>query len=124
MSTSTVSTRMKGSGRNSGTLWLIRSGYLVRPHITVHGSFYRHKGLSKKSPYTVSFFAQVVAIFKRQLLLKFQDTFGISTGYATSVIIAFIVGSVYFRLPATASGSFNRGGLLFLGLLFSEFLVP
>ena len=79
----------------------------------------KHKGLGKKSPYTVSFPAQVFAIFKRQLLLKFQDTFGISTGYATSVVIAFIVGSVYFRLPATASGAFTRGGLLFLGLLFN-----
>jgi ATP-binding cassette subfamily G (WHITE) protein 2 (SNQ2) len=79
----------------------------------------KHKGLSKKSPYTVSFGAQVFAIFKRQLLLKFQDTFGISTGYATSIVIAFIVGSVYFRLPVTASGAFTRGGLLFLGLLFN-----
>jgi len=79
----------------------------------------KHKGLGKKSPYTVSFPAQVFAIFKRQLLLKFQDTFGISTGYATSIVIAFIVGSVYFRLPVTASGAFTRGGLLFLGLLFN-----
>lgn len=79
----------------------------------------KHKGLGKKSPYTISFPAQVYAIFKRQLLLKFQDTFGISTGYATSIVIAFIVGSVYFRLPVTASGAFTRGGLLFLGLLFN-----
>ena len=79
----------------------------------------KHKGLSKKSPYTISFPAQIYAIFKRQLLLKFQDTFGISTGYATSVVIAFIVGSTYFQLPPTASGAFTRGGLLFLGLLFN-----
>ena len=79
----------------------------------------KHKGLSKKSPYTISFPAQIYAIFKRQLLLKFQDTFGITTGYATSIVIAFIVGSTYFQLPPTASGAFTRGGLLFLGLLFN-----
>lgn len=47
------------------------------------------------------------------------DKFGIYTSYGTSVIIALIVGSVYFQLPATASGAFTRGGLLFLGLLFN-----
>jgi len=88
------------------------------------GLTYRHKGLGKKSPYTVSFGAQVFAIFKRQLLLKFQDTFGVTTGYATSIIIALIVGSVFFQLPETASGAFTRGGLLFLGILFSKSLVP
>lgn len=79
----------------------------------------KHKGVGKKSPYTVSFLQQVFIIFKRQLRLKFQDHFGISTGFATSIIIALIVGSVYFRLPETASGAFTRGGLLFLGLLFN-----
>nr|ODN90094.1 ATP-binding cassette transporter [Cryptococcus depauperatus CBS 7841] len=60
----------------------------------------KHKGVSNKSPYTVSFFKQVYIIFKRQ-------------------IIALIVGSLYFRLPESASGAFTRGGLLFLGLLFN-----
>ncbi|OCF43306.1 ATP-binding cassette transporter [Kwoniella heveanensis CBS 569] len=79
----------------------------------------KHKGVGKKSSYTVSFPAQVVTIAKRQITLKFQDTFGIVTGYATSIIIALIVGSVYFRLPESAAGAFTRGGLLFLGLLFN-----
>ena len=80
---------------------------------------HRHRGVSKKSPYTISFFAQALAITKRQTILKFQDKFGIYTGYGTSVVIALIVGSVYFRLPTAASGAFTRGGLLFLGLLFN-----
>ncbi|WVR08472.1 hypothetical protein IAU60_005527 [Kwoniella sp. DSM 27419] len=79
----------------------------------------KHKGVGKKSSYTVPFFTQVLIITKRQITLKFQDTFGITTGYATSLIIALIVGSVYFRLPESAAGAFTRGGLLFLGLLFN-----
>ncbi|WOO79751.1 ABC transporter G family member 14 [Vanrija pseudolonga] len=79
----------------------------------------KHRGVPKNSPYTVSFFSQVMAITKRQTILKFQDKFGVYTGYATSLIIALIVGSVYFRLPTSASGAFTRGGLLFLGLLFN-----
>jgi ATP-binding cassette subfamily G (WHITE) protein 2 (SNQ2) len=53
------------------------------------------------------------------MILKFQDKFGIYTSYGTSIVIALIVGSVYFRLPESASGAFTRGGLLFLGLLFN-----
>ncbi|EIW69828.1 hypothetical protein TREMEDRAFT_43505 [Tremella mesenterica DSM 1558] len=79
----------------------------------------KHPGVSKKSPYTVSFIKQVLIITKRQTTLKFQDTFGVSTGLATAIIIALIVGSVYFKLPKSASGAFTRGGLLFLGLLFN-----
>ncbi len=75
--------------------------------------------MGKKSPYTVPFFSQVWYIAKRQTLLKFQDKFGVYTGYGTSIVIALIVGSVYYRLPEAASGAFTRGGLLFLGLLFN-----
>lgn len=79
----------------------------------------RHRGVRKHSPYTVPFFSQVIAIAQRQTLLKFQDKFSVYTGYATSIVIALVVGSVYFRLPETAAGAFTRGGLLFLGLLFN-----
>ena len=79
----------------------------------------RHTGVGKKSPYTINFVSQVLAIARRQTILKFQDKFGIYTGYGTSIVIALIVGSVYFRLPTASSGAFTRGGLLFLGLLFN-----
>ena len=83
----------------------------------------KHKGVAKKSPYTIPFYSQVYAIAKRQTILKFQDTFGLYTGYGTSLVISLIVGSVFFRLPETASGAFTRGGLLFLGLLFNVSLL-
>ncbi|KAL7421564.1 ATP-binding cassette transporter snq2 [Cryptotrichosporon argae] len=79
----------------------------------------KHRGVGKKSPYTIGFFGQAIALTKRQTTLKFQDRFGIYTGLGTSITIALIVGSVYFRLPESASGAFTRGGLLFLGLLFN-----
>lgn len=46
----------------------------------------KHRGVAKKSPYTVPFFSQVWALAKRQTILRFQDCFGIYTGYATSII--------------------------------------
>jgi len=90
----------------------------------VDGANARHKGVGKKSPYTVPFFLQVWAIAKRQTILKFQDKFGVYTGYGTSIVIALVVGSVYFQLPESASGAFTRGGLLFLGLLFNVGALP
>jgi hypothetical protein len=40
----------------------------------------KHRGVGKKSPYTVSFAKQVAIITKRQTMLRFQDTFGVTTG--------------------------------------------
>jgi len=79
----------------------------------------KHRGVRKESPYTVSFAAQTWAITKRQTTLKFQDRFSIYSGYSTSISIALIVGSVFYRLPESAAGAFTRGGLLFLALLFN-----
>lgn len=61
----------------------------------------KHRGVGKKSPYTVSFLAQVMALTQRQTILKFQNKFDIFSSFATSITIALIVGSVYFRLPYT-----------------------
>jgi ATP-binding cassette subfamily G (WHITE) protein 2 (SNQ2) len=73
--------------------------------------------VGKNSPYTISFISQVGALARRQFQLKKQDKFSIVTGWATSIIIAIIVGTVYFQLPSTAAGAFTRGGVLFIGAL-------
>ncbi|KAL7416554.1 putative ATP-binding cassette transporter [Mrakia frigida] len=79
----------------------------------------KRKGVSHKSPYTVSFISQVSALAKRQFQLKRQDTFSLFTSYATAVIIAIITGTVYYQLPKTAGGAFTRGGTLFIAMLFN-----
>lgn len=79
----------------------------------------KHKGVGKKSPYTVSFFTQVWALLLRQLILKLQDRLSLFTGYFTAIVIALIAGSLFYRLPETASGAFTRGGVLFIAMLFN-----
>ena len=32
--------------------------------------------------------------------------------FVTAIVIALIVGSIYFKLPVTAAGAFTRGGVL------------
>jgi hypothetical protein len=52
----------------------------------------KRKSVGKKSPYTVGFGTQVLALTKRQLQLAAQDKFGIYTGFFTSIAIALITG--------------------------------
>lgn len=40
-------------------------------------------------------------------------------GYATSIVIAIVCGTVYYKLPPTAGGAFTRGGVIFIAMLFN-----
>jgi ABC-type multidrug transport system permease subunit len=75
----------------------------------------------KRSVYSVSFYLQVWALIKRQFLLKWQDKFALFMSYSTSITVAIILGTVWFKLPRTSSGAFTRGGLFFISLLFNAF---
>ncbi|KAF1969389.1 hypothetical protein BU23DRAFT_240612 [Bimuria novae-zelandiae CBS 107.79] len=75
----------------------------------------------KKSVYSIPFYLQVQALFKRQFLLKWQDKFTLSTSWATAIIIAIVTGTVWLDLPITSDGAFTRGGVLFISLLFNAF---
>ncbi|KAL5426170.1 hypothetical protein PMIN04_002068 [Paraphaeosphaeria minitans] len=75
----------------------------------------------KKSVYSIPFYLQVQALFKRQFLLKWQDKFTLFTSWATSIIIAIVIGTVWLDLPTTSDGAFTRGGVLFIALLFNAF---
>ncbi|ORY59909.1 pleiotropic drug resistance ABC transporter [Leucosporidium creatinivorum] len=81
----------------------------------------KHRAVSKKSPYTVSFPSQVWALVIRQVQLKMQDRFDLYVSFATSIIVALISGSVYFQLPQTSAGAFTRGGAIFIAILFNSF---
>lgn len=74
-----------------------------------------------KSVYSIPFYLQVWALMKRQFILKWQDRFTLVTSWATSIIIAIVLGTVWLQLPQTSAGAFTRGGLLFIALLFNCF---
>lgn len=81
----------------------------------------KRKTVRPKSQFTVSFPTQVLELTKRAIRLQWQDRLGLIVLYATSIIIAIIVGSCYLNLPQTAAGAFTRGGVIFLALLFPAF---
>jgi ATP-binding cassette subfamily G (WHITE) protein 2 (SNQ2) len=73
----------------------------------------KHKGVGKKSVYTVSFLAQVKALVIRQFQLKAQDKVDLVVSWTTSIVVAIIAGSVYLQMPQTAAGAFTRGGAMY-----------
>ncbi|KAG0141461.1 hypothetical protein CROQUDRAFT_68265 [Cronartium quercuum f. sp. fusiforme G11] len=82
----------------------------------------RHRGTSKKSPHTVSFFTQLRALVVRETQLKLQDRLGLMFSWGTTLVLAVVNGSLFLNLPTTSAGAFTRGGVIFLGLLFNIFV--
>ncbi|PSK42723.1 ABC transporter G family member 21 [Elsinoe australis] len=76
---------------------------------------------SNKSVYSIPFYLQVWALMKRQFSLKWQDRFSLTVSWITSIVIAIVLGTVWYKIPETTAGAFIRGGLLFISLLFNAF---
>lgn len=70
----------------------------------------KKKGVSKTSPYTLSYWAQVRVLTKRSFLLRLQDKFQLYTSFGLSISLAFVIGGAYYNLPLSSSGAFTRGG--------------
>ena len=81
----------------------------------------KRKGTSKHSVYTIPYYTQIFVLMKRQYLIKWQDKFSLVVSWATSILVAILLGTVWLDLPKDASGAFTRGGLLFISLLFNAF---
>ena len=81
----------------------------------------KRKHTTKSSVYTAPLYLQIWAIMQRQFLKQWQDKFGLAVSWATQILIAILLGTVWRDLPQTSSGAFTRGGLLFISLLFNAF---
>ncbi|KAI1097337.1 ABC-2 type transporter-domain-containing protein [Jackrogersella minutella] len=79
------------------------------------------RGGAKHSVYSVGFHLQVWALMKRQFVLKLQDKLSLSLSWARTIVIAIVLGTLYFNLQHTSASAFSKGGLLFISLLFNAF---
>lgn len=79
------------------------------------------RGTSKRSAYQVGFHIQIWSIMKRQFILKLQDRFNLTVGWARSILVAIVLGTLYLNLGQTSASAFSKGGLLFVALLFNAF---
>lgn len=86
----------------------------------VHESKSKH--VSDKSPYTVSFFNQVMVSTKREAWLLFADKTTLWTKIFIIISNGLIVGSLFYGQPADTEGAFTRGGAVFFSILFLGWL--
>ncbi|RMZ11184.1 hypothetical protein D0864_01061 [Hortaea werneckii] len=82
----------------------------------------KSKHVSNKSPYTVSFFQQVLACSKREFWLFFGDTTTLYTKVFIIISNGLIVGSLFYGTSEGTAGAFPRGGALFFSILFLGWL--
>ncbi|GES62885.1 ABC drug exporter AtrF [Aspergillus terreus] len=82
----------------------------------------KSKTVSKKSPYTVSLFRQVMACVQREFWLLWGDKTSLYTKYFIIVSNALIVSSLFYGESLDTGGAFARGGALFFSILFLGWL--
>ena len=70
------------------------------------------------SNYTISFPLQVSICLKRQWWQLMGNMGGLYIRFATTIINAFIMGSLFYAQPATSDGAFSRGGFMFYTVIF------
>ncbi|PWN34157.1 putative ATP-binding multidrug cassette transport protein [Meira miltonrushii] len=80
----------------------------------------KHPGVRHRSQYTVPFWEQIWALVLRSMQMKAGDRFDIFMSYVTAIVLALLVGGLFFEMPKTSAGIFIRGGALFIMLLFSS----
>ncbi|KUJ19547.1 putative Brefeldin A resistance protein [Mollisia scopiformis] len=82
----------------------------------------KHKSLSKKSPLTVSFVAQIKAAVTRQYQILLGDKATFIIKQASTIIQALITGSLFYNAPDNSAGLFVKSGALFFALLFNSLI--
>lgn len=82
----------------------------------------KSKTVGSRSPYTVSFFRQVLACTKREIELTLGDKSTLYTKFFIIISNSLIVGSLFHGQPMNTVGNFSRGGTLFFSILFLGWL--
>lgn len=76
---------------------------------------------AKRSVYNIGFHHQVWALMKRQFVLKLQDRLALFLSWLRSIVIAIVLGTLYWDLGRTSASAFSKGGLMFISMLFNAF---
>ena len=77
---------------------------------------------TKQKNYTLSFWKQVTACTHRQFLVMFGDQQSLGGKWGGILFQSLIVGSLFYNMPKTSAGVFERGGVMFFMLLFNALL--
>ncbi|KAL8278573.1 hypothetical protein RQP46_009065 [Phenoliferia psychrophenolica] len=77
----------------------------------------KEPGAFKSYPQRMNFASQVKVALKREYRQRWGDQSTLWIQQATSIIAAFIIGSLFYAIPLTTNGLFTRGGVLFISIL-------
>ncbi|KAI8058218.1 ABC-2 type transporter-domain-containing protein [Syncephalis plumigaleata] len=79
----------------------------------------KHKGVKRRSPYMTPYRHQLMACLIREFHIMYGNRFEIISHLVFTMVMAVIVGSLFYKLPLDSSGAFTRGGALFVSVLFN-----
>ncbi|OAA59703.1 ABC multidrug transporter [Niveomyces insectorum RCEF 264] len=82
----------------------------------------KYPRLPASSPLTVSFQAQVVACIVRQYQILWGDRASFFIKQIATIVLALIIGSLFYNAPSTSAGLFTKSGALFFSLLYNSLL--
>jgi ABC-type multidrug transport system permease subunit/ABC-type multidrug transport system ATPase subunit len=77
------------------------------------------KYVRPKSPYTISVAMQVGLCTKRAYQRVWNDKAATATHAVMQIVLALIIGSVFYGTPDTTDGLFSKGSVLFQAILLS-----
>jgi ABC-type multidrug transport system permease subunit/ABC-type multidrug transport system ATPase subunit len=77
------------------------------------------KHVRPKSPYIISVWMQVKVNTKRSYQRILGDISATATQIASNIVVALIVGSIFFGTPDTTDGFYARGSALFIAILMN-----
>lgn len=77
----------------------------------------KHKFAPKHRPEKVDFYTQVRAALIRDWQMRWGDQWTLWARQGTTFVQAWIIGSLFYSIPASTGGLFLRGGTIFLTLL-------
>ncbi|PIA14573.1 IKI3-domain-containing protein [Coemansia reversa NRRL 1564] len=74
--------------------------------------------LRRRSPYTTTFFFQLVKLFHREWEIFVGERSELMFKIIDNITFASIIGTLFLQLPHSSDGAFTRGGLIFFAILF------
>jgi ABC-type multidrug transport system permease subunit/ABC-type multidrug transport system ATPase subunit len=82
----------------------------------------KHARLSESSVFTVDFAAQVLACTLRQYQIVWGAKITIIVKQLFTIVLALVVGSLFYNTPDNSGGLFMKGGAIFFSLMYNSLL--
>ncbi|KAL1956581.1 hypothetical protein VTO42DRAFT_7052 [Malbranchea cinnamomea] len=80
------------------------------------------KRVPSKSPYTISLLMQIRLCTKRAYQRMWNDKASTITTIFSQIIMALIIGSIFFNTPQTTDSFFSKGSVLFFAILLNALM--